>query len=327
MAKEAEIGSSTRTEVNLDQAKFELEKLRIDEDIKLRREELELKRKEASKSAWSSPLLVGMVGLFATLLASIVQNILQASANTKLEQRRSESAMIQKALEPDDDLTAKHRFERLLSLHVITDQHGNIKSWLAGSTTKPVDDPREAYVGEDRRAAKLSVGNGAMESFSDLADLIASLPSSDAMHAHVPKITTGPESARVAEEQRNVHLRAFLYAASREADSDFHLIVGLGRKADREMYMTAVISGLPPSTSPAFAKLSAARSAFKQFFGQNPPGLTYDFYGPPIPVEIEGSLFFDAAHSTGQMGGPPSLKDRMPTLWEIHPVTSIKLDL
>ena len=46
--------------------------------------------------------------------------------------------------------------------------------------------------------------------------------------------------------------------------------------------------GLPPAGSPSFAKLKAARDAFKKFFqrqaGGKLPGLTYDFYQPPIPV-------------------------------------------
>jgi hypothetical protein len=69
----------------------------------------------------------------------------------------------------------------------------------------------------------------------------------------------------------------------------------------------------------------AARKAFKTFFGTDLPGFTYDFYDPPIPVSIAGSLFFDMSHATGQRPGPASLKSRMPTIWEVHPVSSIAL--
>lgn len=90
--------------------------------------------------------------------------------------------------------------------------------------------------------------------------------------------------------------------------------------------MTMEVSGLPPAGSPAFGALNAARTAYKNFFGAaNLPGAGYHFYQPPIPVQIDGSLFFDATHSTGQAPGPPSLKSRMPTIWEVHPVTNIKL--
>jgi hypothetical protein len=61
------------------------------------------------------------------------------------------------------------------------------------------------------------------------------------------------------------------------------------------------------------------------FFGAHAPLLAYDFYHPPIPVVVEGSLFFDMTHAVGQHPGPPSLKSRMPTIWEVHPVTAITL--
>jgi hypothetical protein len=154
--------------------------------------------------------------------------------------------------------------------------------------------------------------------------LIASLPSVDTMiKLNIP---TGPNSDRVAQEKRNIHVKGFLYASSREADNDFHLIVGDAPNAAQEAYMTMEVSGLPPANSAAFAALNAARTSFEQFFGtKNLPGAGYHFYQPPIPAEVEGSLFFDATHSTGQAPGPPSLKSRMPTIFEVHPITSIKL--
>src|SRR5262249_60227404 len=92
-----------------------------------------------------------------------------------------------------------------------------------------------------------------------------------------------------------------------------------------ELYLTLELYGLPPASSPALATLTAARNAFKAFFGSDVPDFTYDFYDPPIPVTIAGSLFFDMNHAIGQHPGPPSLKSRMPTIWEVHPVTTIML--
>jgi len=186
----------------------------------------------------------------------------------------------------------------------------------------------EKFAGTDRKAAKLSKAEGEVENFGDLQDLIASLtPESDMIHHKPKKITTKATSGRVQEEQRNVSVSAFLYAASREADNDFHLIVGRDPESSPEMYMTMEVSGLPPKNDPNFdfADLNAARNSFKGFFGANLPGGTYDFYDPPIPIQIEGSLFFDMTHATGSRPGPHSLKSRMPTIWEVHPLTSIKL--
>lgn len=181
------------------------------------------------------------------------------------------------------------------------------------------------FMGSARKAAKLSIAKGAAKTSKDLSGLIASLTPDDKMIHHKPKIATASTSDRVSEEMRNVRVSAFLYAASREADNDFHLIIGRDPNSPPELYMTMELSALPPSSSPAFAKLNAARDAYKKFFSKNLPNLTYDYYTPPIPVTITGSLFFDMTHATGTRPGPASLKSRMPTIWEVHPITSIKL--
>ncbi len=185
------------------------------------------------------------------------------------------------------------------------------------------------FGGTARKAAKLSISAANLENFKDLKDLIKSLTADDKMIAHNPKITKTATSKRVKEEERNIRVKAFMYAASREDDNDFHLIIGRSPKTTPEMYMTMELSGLPPKSSDSFAKLNAARDAFKKFFKINLagklPGLKYDFYDPPIAVEIDGSLFFDINHAKPPHPGPPSLKNKMPTIWEVHPISRIKL--
>src|SRR5215216_3057097 len=180
----------------------------------------------------------------------------------------------------------------------------------------------DAFRGNARKAAKLAIADAGVEAFEDIKDLIETLPTEEDMISHQPPITRDAESGRVDEENRNVHVRAFLYAASREDDNDFHLIVG--RDPDLEpTYMTMELSGLPPEDSDHFPRLRSARETYKEFFGDDLPGASYDFYDPPIPVEVEGSLFFDMSHSHGSRPGPASLRPDMPTIWEIHPVTDI----
>jgi hypothetical protein len=180
----------------------------------------------------------------------------------------------------------------------------------------------DAFRGNARKAAKLTIADAGVEPFEDVNDLIETLPTEEGMISHQPPITTDAASGRVDEENRNVHVRAFLYAASREDDNDYHLIVG--RATDRDpMYMTIELSGLPPDDSEHFSRLKAARDAYTEFFGGDLPGTSYDFYVPPIPVEVEGSLFFDMNHSSGSRPGPASLRPHMPTIWEIHPITNI----
>jgi hypothetical protein len=179
------------------------------------------------------------------------------------------------------------------------------------------------FTGTARRAAKISIAKAKTEVFKDIKALVKSLTPDNDMRNHVPKIKTDAKSDRVAEEQRNIRVRAFLYAASREDDNDFHLIIGRDPAASPEMYMTMELSGLPPSSSASFKKLKAARTAYQDFFQDNLPGTGYEFPDPPIPVEIEGSLFFDMSHAKGSAPGPRSLKSRMPTIWEVHPITKI----
>jgi hypothetical protein len=183
------------------------------------------------------------------------------------------------------------------------------------------------YQGTDRKAAKLSIAKATTEVFADVKALIATLPADSAMINHKPAIGTGPNVGRVKEETRNVRVPAFIYAASREADNDFHLIVGRDPNASPDMYITMELSGLPPSSAASFNVMKTARDVFKQYFKDNLqnnlPGLTYDFYNPPLSVEIEGSLFFDVTHASGARPGPKSLKSRMPVIWEVHPITKM----
>jgi hypothetical protein len=180
------------------------------------------------------------------------------------------------------------------------------------------------FAGTARKAAKLAISDAAVEVFSDVQDLIHSLPSRTTMVHHVPPITTDADQGRVAQEERNVQLRAFLYAASREADNDFHLILGRDPNAGAPMYMTAEVSGLPPHGDASFPTLKTARDDYRAFFGDDHlPGTSYDFYDPPVPVEVTGSLFFDMSHASGNGPGPQSLRHDIPTIWEIHPITHI----
>ena len=178
------------------------------------------------------------------------------------------------------------------------------------------------FGGTSRRATKLSIGTGKVTTLIDVNALLDSLPSEDVMIHHDPKIEDTPEQTRVVEEQRNVRTTAFLYAASRESDNDFHLILGPDRSTPQKRFMTAELSGLPPRDFPSFPTLKSARDVFKRHFGNRLPGSTYDHYVPPQPVRITGSLFFDIHHAGGPRPGPAEFKPA--TLWEIHPITEIE---
>jgi hypothetical protein len=184
------------------------------------------------------------------------------------------------------------------------------------------DCPPDNFCGTARKKAKTSVASAPNEFFSNLDDLLDSLEDDDDMIDRDPPISHGAASDRVSEEKRNVTVDAFLYAATGEDDNDYHLIIGNDLSGGQRRYMNVEISGLPASGQ-FRAPLKEARDQFKDFFEDELPGHSYDFYNPPIPVRISGSLFYDIDHSPGAVG-PQGRKPK--TSWEIHPITNIEFE-
>jgi pYEATS domain-containing protein involved in immunity len=184
-----------------------------------------------------------------------------------------------------------------------------------------LDIKRDSYQGKTRTAAKLSIGTGPVEKFAQWTKLIKSLLSNRAMTSQMATTTRSPDAGRVEAEQRNIQVHGFLYAARMDPSNDFTLIVGAKPSSDRGLYLIMVVSGLPPVSNKSFARLNEVRTAFKDFFGASLPGPSYDFYEPPIPIEVEGSLLFNPSPRSK---GPKSLKTSIATNdWEVHPITKI----
>jgi hypothetical protein len=139
------------------------------------------------------------------------------------------------------------------------------------------------FAGSDRKAAKLSKATATLEKFKDLKDLIGSFAPEGKMIKHKPKITTAPTSGRVKEEERNVSVAAFLYAASREADNDFHLIIGRDLKLAPEMYMTIEVSGLPPKGECGVHGSQFRPERFQEVFWRQIAGHDLRFLQSPNP--------------------------------------------
>jgi hypothetical protein len=174
------------------------------------------------------------------------------------------------------------------------------------------------FVGTDRKDAKTSIGTGEVEELGTLDAVLDSLVSDTKMRHLTPRITRAEHSERVHEEQRNVHVRAYLYATKREADNDFHMILGSESSVASSRWMTAEISGLPDGGDRS--ALMAPRQAFETQFSNSPIGSRYKKFPEPIPVDITGTLFFDVDHRPPAVG-PDGMKPQ--TAWEIHPVTKI----
>jgi hypothetical protein len=188
----------------------------------------------------------------------------------------------------------------------------------------------ESFLGNARRDAKTSIGSGpivTLASTGDLLDLLLAGQTPAANDSLMRSKIRSMKTPRVAEERRNVQINAFIYAAKKETDNDFHLLLGgTAPTGGDPRYLTAEVSGLPNPPNSASSTLQAARNQFKAYFLNPTSGLGlpesshYTVFTPPIPVTVTGSVFFDIDHGRGEVG---TGSIRTETVWEIHPVTGI----
>jgi hypothetical protein len=115
------------------------------------------------------------------------------------------------------------------------------------------------------------------QKFSNLDAFRASLLKDDAMRKKHPKLTVAPGNetaakaapgARVPEEKRNVEVTCWICDAKKEADDDFHVI--LGNAAKPTQFLNAEVSGLPPIGSPDRIFLVAIRTEVQKLIGNIP---------------------------------------------------------
>ena len=180
----------------------------------------------------------------------------------------------------------------------------------------------DIFAGSYRRDPKTSIATGGLKSFSTIAALRSSLPTDS--HMKSLGITRAPDSERVPEEQYNVSVEGYIYAASKESDNDFHLIVGDKDCAAASCFINVEVSGLPqdPSES-SYATLTSVRTKFLAYFNNQEPKRAYKTFDPPIAVTLTGSVFFDVDHLAGSIG-PAGFKPS--SVWEIHPLTDITFE-
>lgn len=195
-------------------------------------------------------------------------------------------------------------------------------SWDSGSEIAlrgvSLDCSNDNFSGHDRKKAKTSIAEIGTDNYNSINELINTLQSDNEMINHNPPISHKESSNRVFEEKRNAKiLNTFIYAIKREPDNDFHIIIG--NVPDNHVYLNIENSGLPGGRSKSYRKLKAVRKKFEDKFGEL-CSTAYLKFNPPVPVLIEGSLFYDIDHRPGAVG-PAGLKPA--TSWEIHPVTDV----
>jgi len=196
----------------------------------------------------------------------------------------------------------------------------------------------EVFTGHYRLAVKTGIFRDAdgqiapAEQVADIPALLGSLPSDADMRAKYPDLEVDPNASpetklavtpfRVAEEQRNVTIPAWIWHVRKETDHDFHVIIGSSADPAAVTYMNVEVSGLPGAADdPNFADLQNAREQLRGLVGHDPSNLRYEALTPPLPVTVTGSLLYDGDHVPGQVG-PTGHKPQ--TTWEIHPVTTIQ---
>ncbi len=183
------------------------------------------------------------------------------------------------------------------------------------------------FAGKVRKFSKtVPHSGGRSKSFKSIADLLEWLPSDSSMKFHTPKIESGENSQRVAEEQKNIILKkVFILAIYREEDNDFHVVL-----CDIPVYdgvaalFSAEVSGLPDAaqvSSSTMNELENVREAITNQLGDLNCGRIFMFKKGGMPVKVKGSLFFDVHHA-GQVHGRQGLNPK--SAWEIHPITKFE---
>jgi hypothetical protein len=189
----------------------------------------------------------------------------------------------------------------------------------------------DTFKGVDRREPKTTIVTDAkIEEFATVTDLVNNIlqKAPDKMMQEKSGITK-QTMTRVDAEKRNVRVKGFIYAFKKEADNDYHVILGDAPGTNPPVFLTVEISGLPSGGTAENRKtLSQVRNDFKDALqiGETGPRayqILRDDAGKPTPihVQITGSLFWDVDHPPGVLG-PGALKSK--TSWEIHPVSKIE---
>jgi hypothetical protein len=181
----------------------------------------------------------------------------------------------------------------------------------------------EFFNGKFRPEAKTSYSTALTEPVTDIASLLNNLPTDAQMtnehHELVTKDKNQNHQPRIDREGHNVTVKAWLYWVGRQADNDYHMIIGdTSQLTSQTVFMNTEISGLPQggsSQQPFVALRSTLRSTLATQRNKNGAFVT------PLPVSITGSLLWDGEHRNPNNAGPKKPVDIRPKkAWEIHPI-------
>jgi hypothetical protein len=208
-----------------------------------------------------------------------------------------------------------------------TTEAGPLSSTSTGGIPKA-----DVFKGTSRRVAKTIILNAPVVDAGSVAELFTTGPDAptrlqSSQHMIAKHIAKGPNVNRVPEERRNVRVSGYIYAFRKEADNDYHVIIGDAPGTPNPKYLNVEVSGIPIGGSDENRQqLWAVRNAFKETFGlqdqSDDAGLNSYFRPhPPVPVRIAGSIFWDCEHEPPHTVGPNDFKPL--TAWEIHPISEL----
>jgi hypothetical protein len=195
---------------------------------------------------------------------------------------------------------------------------------------------KELKPGVERWSVKTSVPAGAdlahgkMVPFADLVALPDPVPH-PRMNDHRFAHDRYPAFANKlgVKEGDILTVRGWLHIVAGESDGDYHFQISASKESGDDCLIVEV-----PIDDPEFvgsAELRGAVAEVRAFLLANAlhgrkPSEGGTIIKKPLLVDVTGQLFYDDAHVTGP-GGPRRGKhgQKAATLWELHPVTAIKL--
>ena len=224
------------------------------------------------------------------------------------------------------------------------DETNNPQPILADSgiavTTSPANSNCDAtgcpdncnFDGKKRAGAKTTISNGSLKRYRTVKHFLTQFAD---LHpdADMPAIIDG-SSDRVPLEDFNATIKkAWLFCYAKESDEDFHLVIGNTRNinASGNRFIIVEVGGLP-KTGEARANFSKVQKDFFDIIGGVVCSGGYIWFNKgkdPIPITVSGSIYWDTEHwskAHNEIGkhGPDTLKSRLTTVWEIHPITAIR---
>ncbi len=121
----------TEQELALENLRLDLERRKHDDDMALRRRELDAQEKREARSAWRSPMFlavsVGIIGIFGNAVVAV----LNGSSERELERQKAEAALILQSLGTGDPDKAGANLQMLLDARLITESANGIRWYLA----------------------------------------------------------------------------------------------------------------------------------------------------------------------------------------------------